>query len=112
MSVVTDRIGIPTPRNLMTLAIAEVATAHKVAVSDICKGGNGPRVITRARHAAIVKVHAMRPNLSYPQLGRLFNLDHSSVMSALRKAGVWKRRTQGNLFNFLPKNCGSDHDGD
>lgn len=63
--------------------IADTATAHGVSYRDVL-GRSRKRPIVAARHAAIRAVHASRPDLSFPGLGRLFGgLDHKSVRYAL-----------------------------
>lgn len=41
------------------------------------------RFVTNPRHLAIFLTHKFREDLSYPQIGRAFNRDHSSIMHAV-----------------------------
>lgn len=45
--------------------------------------------LVNARREAMARVYVECPELSLPQIGRLFDKDHTTVMSALRKAGVY-----------------------
>ena len=66
--------------------IREVCAEHGVKLAEILSPDR-PANIVRAREAAIRRVHAERPNLSYPQLGELFGRDHSSIAVALDRSG-------------------------
>ena len=67
---------------------------HRPIVRHICEMWNvriddvlGPRraaQLTKARHHAIYEVARQCPWLSYPAIGRIFNRDHSSCISAVR----------------------------
>lgn len=64
--------------------IAEVALKHGFAVEDIL-GRSRVKGLIVARHEAIHEVAKARPSMSLPQLGRIFNRDHSTILSALNK---------------------------
>ncbi len=51
--------------------------------------------VLEVRHRAMVEVYRRFPWMSYPQMGRLFRRDHSSIMSALRRRKAWKPRLLG-----------------
>lgn len=53
--------------------------------ADLKSPRRGRRYVT-PRHIAMYEVHLQRPDLSYPQLGRLFGgRDHTSCLFAVRK---------------------------
>lgn len=47
---------------------------------------NQSRAVVEVRHGAMLRVRALFPALSYPQIGRIFQRDHTTVLSAVRKA--------------------------
>ena len=72
----------PQPRRLGRHIIAEVAKAHRVTVSDIL--GQSRRVpIVTARHEAMRRIRS-ELGYSFPQIGRMFDRDHSSIIWACR----------------------------
>jgi chromosomal replication initiation ATPase DnaA len=75
-------------RESVPAIIERVAQAHSVSVAEMIASCRfGPLV--RARHAAMVEIAQARPDLSHTQIGRAFGgRDHSSVLHALRKAGL------------------------
>lgn len=77
-------IRVVTPQSSMLDVVRTVATLHGVAVSDIL-GKSRFRHIVEARHDALRAVRARYPKFSSTQIGRLFNLDHSTVLYALGK---------------------------
>lgn len=64
--------------------IAAVSVDTGVPVADIL-GPRRTKHIVEARFQAIAEARKRRPDLSLPQLGRAFNRDHTSILSALRK---------------------------
>lgn len=64
--------------------MAEVALKHGFTVEDIL-GRSRVKGLVEARHEAMHEVAKARPAMSLPQLGRIFNRDHSTVLSALNK---------------------------
>lgn len=95
------------PRERMLAVIAKVAAEHGVATSDILTKGTrahkGPRKVSDARHHAIAAVHLAFPNLSTPQLGRLFQRDHSTILHSIHRAGLapikTRKKTVGQTTN-------------
>lgn len=70
--------------------IARVALEMDVRIEDLL----GPRrsvKLVEARHKAMIAVALERPKLSLPQIGRLFNRDHTTIIHALQKHGVDRR---------------------
>ncbi len=68
--------------------IAAVARRRCIRVSDIT-GHSRSRAICEVRHEAMCEVRRLRPDLSSPQVGKLFgNRDHTTVLHAWRKGGL------------------------
>lgn len=66
--------------------IDRFAKAHKVSVGEIV-GPRRSRYLIAPRFEAIVAVAIERPDMSLPQIGRLFNRDHTSIINAFKKMG-------------------------
>ena len=64
--------------------IAHVAALHCLKAGDLV-GPRRMKHIIEARHEAIRIVADLRPDLSLPQIGRVFNKDHTTILHALRK---------------------------
>lgn len=62
--------------------IDSIADDHGLTRNDILGRSRSPRVV-RARHEAMARVRAL--GFSYPELGRIFNRDHTTIMQACRK---------------------------
>ena len=99
MSVLHEQIPTTTPRGFTMAIIEEVARAHGVRVADIL-GPCRERPLVKARHEAIRRVHQARPNMSTPEIGRMFNRDHKTILSALggRRVHAGTRQNQGESF--------------
>lgn len=66
----------------------ETADRHGVTLDDLT-GVSRSATVARARQEAMVLVRLLRPDLSTPQIGRLFgNRDHTTVLYALRKSNL------------------------
>lgn len=75
--------------------ISRVGALHGYTLAEI----TGPRLekkLVQARFDAIKAVADHRPDLSLPQIGRIFNRDHTSILHALRKRGG-RRPEQGQV---------------
>ena len=72
-----------------TLALIEKVAAARGVTLDQVLGPLRWRPIVMARHEAMKAVRAANPNMSTPQIGKIFNRDHSSVCFAL---GMLKRK--------------------
>lgn len=48
--------------------------------------------LVEVRQKAMVEVHTKMPGLSMKEMGRIFKRDHTTVLFALRKSGVWRRK--------------------
>jgi len=82
-----------TPQGVMNRIIWDIAKAAGTGVTlDEVLGTSRYRNIVDVRHRAMVEVYETFPWMSYPQMGRLFRRDHSTVMSALQKMGALKKR--------------------
>lgn len=64
--------------------IRDTAKQQGVSVDDIV-GRSTHKPIVYARHLAIYRVRKERPDMSLPQIGRIFNRDHTTILSAVRK---------------------------
>lgn len=68
--------------------ILEEANEAGVTLEDI-RGRRRMRNIVNARQKAMARTYVERPDLSLPQIGRLFGgRDHTTVLHAARKCGV------------------------
>ncbi|KFB10354.1 Chromosomal replication initiator protein DnaA [Nitratireductor basaltis] len=64
--------------------IQRVAEEHGLCIGDLV-GRSRCRKLVAVRQKAIREVHQTRPDLSYVQIGRAFNRDHTTVLHAIRK---------------------------
>lgn len=80
--------------------IKAVALKHNVQVAAIMGPSKSGRIVA-IRHEAMVRVYQARPDLSLPQIGKLFDRDHTSVLHALRKV----RANEGSLNAFRRKSA-------
>ena len=64
--------------------IRDVAAKHGVAVEEIL-GMSRQKHIVPARHEAMYRVRKERPDLSFPQIGKIFNRDHTVPIYAVAK---------------------------
>ena len=72
-----------------------VAERHRVTVADI-KGACRSKKVVAARFEVIAEARRLRPDLSLPQLGRLFgNRDHTTIRHALVKMGMLTASIEG-----------------
>lgn len=58
--------------------ISRIAAAYEISIEDIHGRSHRPEIV-RARHAAMYLIRE-HTELSYPQIGRLFNRHHTSVL--------------------------------
>lgn len=81
-----------------SLLIERVSRAFDVTPTNVLSEWRG-QTIARARHAAMwIMRKTWSPEPSYPDLGRLFARDHTSIMSAVRK--VDKEIAAGTAFGL------------
>lgn len=64
--------------------IHETAQLCRVSVDDIM-GRSSQKRIADARHLAMYRIRKERPDMSLPQIGRVFDRDHTTVIAAIRK---------------------------
>lgn len=67
--------------------ITAVAISHGFTHADIV-GRSRKHNVVAARQEAVVAVNKKYPMKSLPELGRLFDRDHTTILHFLRKAGV------------------------
>lgn len=82
---------LTTPRDRTIQIIREVAVQHDVTVDAIINGNRSPKNVA-ARREAIVALIAAKPHLSFPQIGRIFGLDHTTALHHAQVAGLRSRR--------------------
>lgn len=90
------QVRIGAPFNFLkepgALALVKFAALkHGLRVEDIM-GRSRLVNIVRARHEAIWLVKSHRPWMSLPEIGRIFNIDHTTVLHAIRKQCYAHRR--------------------
>lgn len=66
--------------------VAKVAALHGMTASEVISARRDRKTV-EARFDAIKAVADARPDLSLPQIGRIFERDHTSILHALRKRG-------------------------
>ncbi|MFU0503634.1 helix-turn-helix domain-containing protein [Pseudaminobacter sp. NGMCC 1.201702] len=79
-------VSFKTPKDELLDIIDKVARMHGStfrAVMSKCRTDK----IAHARQACICAVKEARPGMSLPQIGRVFGVDHSSVLHSLKKRG-------------------------
>jgi hypothetical protein len=75
----------PVPYALLTL-IARTATLHQVAIHGVLSPSRSPSLV-RARDHAMALIR-WSTGLSFPEIGRLFDRDHTSVIAAVDRYEV------------------------
>jgi len=65
--------------------VEQVASAHHVPVVDLM-GRSKSRSVARARQEAMVRVRAL--GYSFPEVGRIFGRDHTTVVHACRQVAA------------------------
>lgn len=81
--------------------IRQVCDAYDMDV-DVVLGASRYRGVVDVRQQAMAAVYQMRPDLSFPQIGRLFNRDHTTVIHAVMKLGVHVCQTGGRRLSAHP----------
>lgn len=81
---IIDVRQIKTPREIRMAVIEEVAERHGVPLRHVLSRRRD-RHIVAARHAAIRELRERFDGDSLPNIARLFNRDHTSIVHALRK---------------------------
>lgn len=80
----TNRYEYPTVDGIIT----KVLENYPEASWDRIIGKNRSQLVQEPRQACIVAVYLQRPDLSFPDIGRIFFRDHTSIMHIVRKHGV------------------------
>ncbi|TIN80721.1 helix-turn-helix domain-containing protein [Mesorhizobium sp.] len=80
-------VNLVIPRTEVQQIIADIAHKHGLTYADILSPSRFRNLVT-ARYEAIAAVKTAKPMYSLLQLGRLFHRDHSTIVYALRKAGM------------------------
>jgi len=73
--------------------IKRVCDRHGVTLFAI-RGKCRAAFLAAVRHQAIVRVYLARPKASLPEIGRWFDLDHTTILSAVRKSGLYTPRLE------------------
>lgn len=71
---------------------------------DVILGVSRSVEIVHLRQLAMVEVYTLRHDLSLPQIGRLFNRDHTTIIHALKKHGAHVSQTGGKRQYSHPGN--------
>jgi hypothetical protein len=69
--------------------IRDTAEQHGLMVEHLIGARRDLRIV-RARHEAMARVYEACPHMSMVQIGKVFHRDHTSVLSAVKKLGVWR----------------------
>jgi chromosomal replication initiation ATPase DnaA len=79
-------VPFKTPKDELRDIIDKVARMHGSTFRAVMSKGRTDK-IAHARQACICAVKEARPTMSLPQVGRVFGIDHSSVLHSLKKRG-------------------------
>lgn len=86
MNAAIDHVPLTTPQYYARALIDNVARSNGLTCEQVLGRDRHKRFVV-ARHAAIRAVCEANPHWSYPAVGRLFGIDHTSVMHALDRTG-------------------------
>lgn len=84
-------VPLTTPRQYTRQLIRVIAESHGVTIDEIF-GRNRTAKVIAAKREAIVAVIQSRPYLSYPDIGRIFGLDHTTCVHHAQRAGLPSRK--------------------
>lgn len=70
------------------------AAIYGINESEMNVKGRSHRIL-KPRHAAICAVKMKWPEMSLPFIAKYFNMDHTSILHALRKQGIETKAIQG-----------------
>ena len=73
----------PRPLPTMRQIVAEVALKHDTTPELIIAHGR-LKAIVWARQEVMWRIRLERPDLSYPQIGRFFSRDHTTIIHGVR----------------------------
>jgi hypothetical protein len=71
-----------------------VSLKHGLHITEILGASRLPRIVA-ARHESMWLVHSHCPWLSIPEVGRIFDRDHTTVLYAIAKITGKRERTDG-----------------
>ena len=74
---------IPEPKKAIKDIVDEVLKEYPGWSWEDIKSKRRNRKLVVARHSCMKEVHKQRPDLSFPQIGRIFNRDHTSILHAV-----------------------------
>lgn len=74
------------PRDHIHALIGDIARKHQMTYDAVMRKDRHRSVVS-ARCEAIRTVAAQYPRLSYPELGRIFGMDHTTILHHLDKTG-------------------------
>ena len=80
-------VPLTTPRDYTRQIVREIAEVYGVSPKAIWTGGRTHDVI-RAKREAIAAIMQAKPHLSFPDVGRMFGLDHTTIMHHAQSAGL------------------------
>ncbi len=79
------------PRHRAKMIRKDVAQAHGVTLGEM-DGPRRERRIVNARHEAMARVYVECPELSLPEIGRMFGgRDHTTALWAVKRMGVHRQ---------------------
>lgn len=84
-------VTLPDTDDTIAGIIARVAAEHGLKVSELLSKCRRIPLI-KARHEAIYRVWIEKAPIGLAEVGRRFGLDHTTILSALRKKGVTDTR--------------------
>lgn len=84
-------VTLPDADDTIAGIIARVASEHGLMVSELLSKCRRIPLI-KARHEAIYRVWIEKAPIGLAEVGRRFGLDHTTILSALRKKGVTDTR--------------------
>ena len=92
---------IETCKDRCMAIIREIAKKHQMRPSEIVGHGRY-RYMLKARDEAIYRLR-FETKLSTTQIGKLFNRDHSSIVTSLERSGA-REKLRTMQLGMLPKN--------
>jgi chromosomal replication initiation ATPase DnaA len=85
----------PTPRDRMRSIVAQIASEHGITPAELMGRCRRDKFV-EARRDAICTIIRLYPEMSYPQVGRFFGLDHTTCLHHVREAGEYIPRIATN----------------
>jgi chromosomal replication initiation ATPase DnaA len=69
--------------------VAMISRRHNIPVADILSPSRLASHVA-ARQEAMAAIYLRMPELSLPRIARVFSRDHTTVLHAIKKLGVWR----------------------